>query len=56
MPRLLVRRPSPRLAEGEITHIERVTPDADLALRQWEAYVEVFRERGWEVIPGGTGR
>lgn len=51
MPRLLVRRPSHRLAEGEITHIERVAPDADLALRQWEAYVEVFRERGWEVIP-----
>lgn len=51
MPRLLVRRPSPRLAEGEITHIERVAPDADLALRQWEAYVEVFRSRGWEVIP-----
>ncbi len=50
MPRLLVRRPSPRLAEGELTHIERVPADAPLALRQWEAYVEVFRARGWEII------
>ncbi|GAA1957783.1 dimethylargininase [Microbacterium deminutum] len=51
MPRLLVRRPSPRLAEGEITHIPRLAADADLAFRQWEAYVDVFRQRGWEVIP-----
>ncbi|MET0828798.1 MAG: dimethylargininase [Microbacterium sp.] len=51
MPRLLVRRPSPHLADGELTHISRVVPDADLALRQWEAYVDVFRQRGWEVIP-----
>lgn len=50
MPRLLVRRPSPQLADGEITHIERVTPDAGLALAQWEQYVEVFRDRGWEVL------
>jgi dimethylargininase len=50
MSRLLVRRPSPRLAEGELTHIERVPVDADLALEQWERYVEVYRSRGWEVI------
>lgn len=50
MPRLLVRRPSRRLADGEITHIERVAPDADLALAQWHQYVDVFRERGWDVI------
>lgn len=50
MPRLLVRRPSPRLADGEVTHIGRTSVDADLALRQWEAYVEVFRSRGWEII------
>ncbi|MDL9980853.1 dimethylargininase [Microbacterium candidum] len=50
MPRLLVRRPSPRLAEGELTHIERVPVDADLALQQWEQYVDVYRSRGWEVI------
>lgn len=50
MPRLLVRRPSPRLAEGELTHIERVPVDAALAQSQWESYVDVFRQRGWEVI------
>jgi dimethylargininase len=43
MSRLLVRRPSPRLAEGELTHLERVPVDPELALRQWEAYVEVYR-------------
>ncbi|GAA4351518.1 dimethylargininase [Microbacterium rhizosphaerae] len=50
MPRLLVRRPSPRLAEGELTHIERVPVDADLAREQWERYVDVYRARGWDVI------
>ncbi|MBW9109784.1 N(G),N(G)-dimethylarginine dimethylaminohydrolase [Microbacterium trichothecenolyticum] len=50
MPRLLVRRPSPRLAEGELTHIERVPVDAELAQHQWDSYVDVFRRRGWEVV------
>lgn len=50
MPRLLVRRPSSRLAEGELTHLGRVPVDPALAARQWEAYVEVFRARGWEVV------
>ncbi|KHK98424.1 N(G),N(G)-dimethylarginine dimethylaminohydrolase [Microbacterium mangrovi] len=50
MSRLLVRRPSPRLAEGELTHIERVPVDPDLALSQWRSYVDVYRSRGWEVI------
>jgi dimethylargininase len=49
MPRLLVRRPSPLLADGELTHLDRVPVDADLALAQWREYVEVFRSRGWEV-------
>lgn len=50
MPRLLVRQPSPRLAEGELTHLERTPIDPALAQRQWEQYVDVFRSRGWEVI------
>ncbi len=50
MPRLLVRRPSPRLAEGELTHLDRVAVDPALARAQWEAYVEVFRARGWEIV------
>ncbi|QCQ16383.1 dimethylargininase [Microbacterium sp. RG1] len=51
MPRLLVRPPSSRLAEGELTHLERVPVDPTLAREQWEAYVDVFRARGWEIVP-----
>lgn len=47
----LVRRPSPRLAEGLVTHIERSdTVDADLALRQWEGYVAALHEHGWQTV------
>lgn len=50
MPRLLVRPPSPTLAEGELTHLERVPVDASLAREQWESYVDAFRARGWDVV------
>ncbi|MEU4449899.1 dimethylargininase [Nocardioides sp. NPDC023903] len=43
----LVRRPSPRLAEGLVTHIERSPVDVDLAHEQWEAYVAAMRSVGW---------
>ncbi|MFE9021347.1 dimethylargininase [Streptomyces sp. NPDC007808] len=46
----LVRRPSPRLAEGLVTHIEREQVDVDLAVEQWEAYVAALRTHGWETI------
>ncbi|MFE1750882.1 dimethylargininase [Streptomyces anandii] len=46
----LVRRPSPRLAEGLVTHIEREQVDVELALRQWEEYVEALRTHGWETV------
>jgi dimethylargininase len=45
----LVRRPSPRLAEGLLTHIERSSVDADLAMAQWEGYVQAFVDAGWRV-------
>ncbi|MFP5346163.1 MAG: dimethylargininase [Actinomycetes bacterium] len=45
----LVRRPSPRLAEGLVTHIDRSPVDADLALQQWQGYVQALRDAGWEV-------
>lgn len=48
--RALVRRPSPRLEDGLLTHLERSPVDADLALRQWEGYVEALRSAGWETI------
>src|SRR3954468_5211050 len=47
--RVLVRRPSPRLAEGLVTHIERTPVDVDLAMRQWQGYVEALTGAGWEV-------
>ncbi|WP_052867522.1 dimethylargininase [Streptomyces niger] len=46
----LVRRPSPRLADGLVTHIDRQPVDAGLAVRQWETYVGTLRAHGWETI------
>ncbi|MEV6401100.1 dimethylargininase [Streptomyces sp. NPDC051907] len=46
----LIRRPSPRLAEGLVTHLERTEIDVDLALQQWETYAETLREHGWETV------
>jgi dimethylargininase len=44
----LVRRPSPRLADGLITHIDRSDHvDAELAQRQWDGYVAALRNAGW---------
>ena len=48
--RALVRRPSPRLADGLLTHLERSPVDAELALRQWEGYVAALRDAGWETV------
>lgn len=48
--RALIRRPSPRLAEGLITHIERVPVDVELAARQWQQYVDALAEAGWTCI------
>jgi len=47
----LVRRPSPRLADGIVTHIARSEAvDPELALRQWREYVDVLRRRDWSVV------
>jgi dimethylargininase len=48
--RALVRRPGRRLAEGLLTHIPRTDVDVDLALRQWQGYVDAMRSEGWETI------
>jgi dimethylargininase len=48
--RALVRRPSSRLAEGLVTHIERQPVDVDLAMRQWEEYVAALAGAGWDII------
>ncbi|MFE5035770.1 dimethylargininase [Streptomyces sp. NPDC056683] len=46
----LIRRPSPRLADGLVTHIEREKVDVGLAQEQWEAYAETLRAHGWETV------
>lgn len=46
---LLVRRPSPALADGELTHRDRVPVDPDLAVAQWRGYVDTFAGRGWAI-------
>jgi dimethylargininase len=48
--RVLVRRPSPRLADGLLTHLERTPVDLDLAMVQWASYVEAWRSEGWQAI------
>lgn len=46
----LVRRPSPRLAEGLLTHLERSPVDVDLAMAQWGGYVQAFLDADWQVF------
>ena len=48
--RALVRRPSPQLADGLLTHIDRVPVDVPLAFHQWDEYVAAFRAAGWETV------
>ena len=48
--RALVRRPGSRLPEGLLTHFERTVVDADLAMEQWNAYVDALKRNGWETI------
>ncbi len=46
----LVRRPSPRLGEGLVTHRERQPVDPERALHQWVAYVRALQAQGWAVV------
>jgi dimethylargininase len=48
--RALVRRPGPRLADGLLTHIERIPVDVSLALEQWHGYVDAVRAHGWDIV------
>jgi dimethylargininase len=45
----LIRRPGPKLADGIVTHIERVPVDVDRALRQWDGYVRAMCANGWDL-------
>lgn len=46
----LIRRPSPRLAEGIVTHIQRQPVDYGLACKQWDGYVEALTDSGWGTV------
>lgn len=48
--RALVRRPSPFLADGLITHIDRSPIDIDLAGTQWQGYVDALTGNGWQTF------
>jgi dimethylargininase len=50
MPTAIVRRPSPRLAEGLVTHIERTPVDLELARTQWQQYVDALQRTGWSTV------
>ena len=49
-PLILVRPPSPDLAWGELTHLDRADVDPGLAREQWAGYLDAFRRHGWEVV------
>ena len=46
----LVRRPSPRVADGLVTFIERRPVDASLASAQWAGYVAALEAAGLETV------
>ena len=46
----LVRTPSSRLAEGELTHLERTPVDLALADEQWQDYLEALESEGFETV------
>jgi dimethylargininase len=45
----LVRRPSRRMADGIVTHIERTVVDVDLAFEQHAGYVHALERAGWAI-------
>lgn len=46
----LVRPPSPRLADGLVTHIERTPVDVPRAMQQWADYVAALEAHGWRTV------
>jgi dimethylargininase len=46
----LVRAPGLRLADGIVTHIDRVPVDVRRARGQWERYVEATGAAGWHIV------
>jgi dimethylargininase len=50
MPRAFTRAVSPRLAECQLTHLERTQIDAAIAAAQHAAYEQVLEEAGFEIL------
>jgi dimethylargininase len=48
--RALVRPTSRKLADGQLTHLERVPVDIDLAERQWADYCDALSTWGFETV------
>jgi dimethylargininase len=48
--RALVRRPSPHLDLGLISHLERTPVDIPLAHHQWKSYVHTLKAHGWTCV------
>jgi dimethylargininase len=46
----IVRRPSHRVAEGEVTHLDRSPLDVELAFQQHAAYVELLVKHCYELV------
>ena len=46
----LIRRPGPALADGIVTHMDRMPVDVDLALQQWDAYARAMADNGWDPV------
>ena len=53
----IVRPPAETLASGQLTHIERVAVDLELANSQWDEYVALLSNAGWDIVevPIATG-
>ena len=46
----LVRRPSPKLDQGIVTHLERRSVDLGRAQAQWDGYVAALAGAGWRTV------
>ena len=46
----LVRRPSPQVAAGLVTHLARQPVDYAVAEQQWTAYVSSLASAGWQTV------
>ena len=46
----IVRAPADTLADGQLTHLQRVPVDLELANAQWDEYVALLSNAGWDIV------